>query len=68
MRDKFYRQLYKLHRLLGRMPTHVDSHRHAHREKKLMPLFQELVEALGEPLRDDGRVRFVGSFYSLWEW
>ena len=33
-----------------------------------MPLFQELVEALGVPLRDDGRVRFVGSFYAQGGW
>ena len=68
VRDEFRRQLDEFHRLLGRMPTHVDSHRHAHREKKLMPLFRELVGPLGVPLRDDGRVRFVGGFYARWEW
>lgn len=66
--DEFHRQLDEFYRLVGRMPTHVDSHRHAHREKKLMPLFQELVEPLGVPLRDDGQVRFVGNFYAQWEW
>ncbi len=50
------------------MPTHIDSHRHAHREKKVMPLFRELVEPLGVPLREDGRVGFVGGFYAQWEW
>ena len=33
-----------------------------------MPVFQELVEPLGVPLRGDGRVRFVGGFYAQWEW
>jgi predicted glycoside hydrolase/deacetylase ChbG (UPF0249 family) len=33
-----------------------------------MPLFRELVEPLGLPLRDDGRVRFVGRFYGQWKW
>ena len=33
-----------------------------------MPLFRELVAPLGVPLRDDGRVRFVGGFYAQWEW
>jgi predicted glycoside hydrolase/deacetylase ChbG (UPF0249 family) len=33
-----------------------------------MPVFRELVEPLGVPLRDDGRVRFVGGFYAQWEW
>jgi predicted glycoside hydrolase/deacetylase ChbG (UPF0249 family) len=68
VRDEFHWQLDQFHRLLGRMPTHVDSHRHAHREENLMPLLRELVEPLGVPLRDDGRVRFVGGFYAQWEW
>ena len=33
-----------------------------------MPVFQELVEPLGVPLRGDGRVTFVGGFYAQWEW
>lgn len=66
--DEFRRQLDEFHRLVGGMPTHVDSHRHAHRKEHLMPLFRELVEPLGVPLRDDGQVRFVGGFYAQWEW
>jgi predicted glycoside hydrolase/deacetylase ChbG (UPF0249 family) len=68
VRDEFRRQLDAFHRLLGRAPTHVDSHRHAHREEHLMPVFRELVAPLGVPLRDDGRVQFVGGFYAQWEW
>ena len=66
--DEFRRQLDEFHDLVGRMPTHVDSHRHAHRQALLMPLFEELVAPLGVPLRDDGRARFVGGFYAQWEW
>ncbi len=68
VRNEFHKQLDEFHHLMGRMPTHVDSHRHVHREKHLMPVFRELVEPLGVPLRDDGRVRFVGGFYAQWEW
>jgi predicted glycoside hydrolase/deacetylase ChbG (UPF0249 family) len=68
VRDEFRRQLDAFHRLLGRPPTHVDSHRHVHREEHLMPVFQELVAPLGVPLRGDGRVHFVGGFYAQWEW
>jgi predicted glycoside hydrolase/deacetylase ChbG (UPF0249 family) len=68
VRDEFRRQLEAFHGMLGRMPTHVDSHRHVHRERHLMPLFRELVAPLGVPLRDDGRVNFVGGFYAQWEW
>jgi chitin disaccharide deacetylase len=68
VRDEFRRQVDEFHRLMGRLPTHIDSHRHAHREPGLMPVFRELVEPLGVPLRDDGCVRFEGGFYAQWEW
>ena len=68
VRDEFRRQLDAFYSLLGRLPTHVDSHRHAHREPHVFPLFRELVAPLGIPLRCDGRVRFVGGFYAQWEW
>jgi predicted glycoside hydrolase/deacetylase ChbG (UPF0249 family) len=68
VRDEFRRQLDECQRLLGRPPTHVDSHRHAHREEHLLPLFRELVAPLGVPLRGDGPVRVVGGFYAQWEW
>ena len=68
VRDEFRRQLDDFERMMGRLPTHIDSHRHAHRQPGMMPLFQELVEPLGVPLRDDGRVKFVGGFYGQWEW
>ena len=68
VRDEFQRQLEEFERLVGRTPTHVDSHRHVHREDHLMPVFEELVAPLGVPLRGDGSVRFVGGFYAQWEW
>ena len=68
VRDEFQRQLEEFDKLFGRMPTHVDSHRHAHLEKHVFPSFLEIVEPLGIPLRGDGRVRFVGGFYAQWEW
>src|SRR5205085_5647645 len=68
IRAEFRRQLDEFERLLGRTPTHIDSHRHAHREPYVMPIFRELVEPLGIPLRDAGAVGFVGGFYAQWEW
>lgn len=68
VREEFHRQLEEFQRLFGRLPTHIDSHRHAHRAGHLMPVFKQLVAPLGVPLRDDGRVRFVGDFYAQWEW
>jgi predicted glycoside hydrolase/deacetylase ChbG (UPF0249 family) len=68
VRDEFRRQLDEFHRIMGRPPTHVDSHRHAHRDGAVMPLFCELVEPLGVPLRGCGGVGYVGGFYAQWEW
>ena len=65
---EFYSQLDEFQRRLGRLPTHIDSHRHAHRYKQVMPVFQEWVASLGIPLRGDGKVSFVGGFYAQWEW
>ena len=68
VRQEFDRQMDSFHHLLGRMPTHVDSHKHAHRQPELMMLFQKLVAPLGIPLRHEGSIRFVGDFYAQWEW
>src|SRR3954471_15736136 len=68
VRAEFRRQLQRFEDLLGRPPTHIDSHRHTHRQPHLRPVFRPLVEPLGIPLRDDGRVQFVGDFYAQWEW
>jgi chitin disaccharide deacetylase len=66
VRDEFALQLDRFVSLLGRPPTHVDSHRHLHRD--VFELFRELVEPLGVPLREDGKIAFVGGFYAQWEW
>jgi predicted glycoside hydrolase/deacetylase ChbG (UPF0249 family) len=57
-------QLARFRRLLGRDPTHIDSHHHLHRAEPLRPLFAELADELGVPLRHFSRdVRFCGEFY-----
>jgi predicted glycoside hydrolase/deacetylase ChbG (UPF0249 family) len=61
------RQLDAFERLVGRTPTHVDSHHHVHWADDLFPSFRELVEPLGVPLRGDGRVAWIGGFYAQWE-
>ncbi len=68
VREAFHSQLDRFHQLLGRGPTHVDSEAHAHRKHGLLPVFQELVEPLGVPLRHDGTVRFEGGFYAQWRY
>jgi predicted glycoside hydrolase/deacetylase ChbG (UPF0249 family) len=70
VRDEFARQLEAFRHLIGSDPTHVDSHKHAHLDRRGRPLalFRELVEPLGVPLRGDGHVRFVGDFYAHRKW
>ncbi len=68
VREEFAEQLGRFRELMGRGPTHVDSHRHTHLEPEVRELFAELAAPLGVPLRGDGRVTFIGGFYAQWEW
>jgi chitin disaccharide deacetylase len=57
-------QLAHFRRLIGRDPTHIDSHHHVHRAEPFRPLFTELADELDVPLRHFSRdVRFCGEFY-----
>jgi predicted glycoside hydrolase/deacetylase ChbG (UPF0249 family) len=68
VRAELIRQLERFHDLVGAAPTHVDSHHHIHRQAPIKPITRELVSQLGVPLREDGRVTFIGGFYGQWEW
>ncbi len=68
VRDEFHAQLERFQTLMGRPPTHIDSHRHIHTKDDLRELFAELAAPLGVPLRRDGRVHFIGGFYAQWAW
>jgi predicted glycoside hydrolase/deacetylase ChbG (UPF0249 family) len=48
--------------LLGRDPTHLDSHQHAHEHEPAMSVATRLAAELGLPLRGR-RVRYEGGFY-----
>jgi predicted glycoside hydrolase/deacetylase ChbG (UPF0249 family) len=60
------RQLASFEQLVGRPPTHVDSHHHFHRDDDVFPQFCALLEPLGVPVRGDGRVAWIGGFYAQW--
>jgi predicted glycoside hydrolase/deacetylase ChbG (UPF0249 family) len=68
VRAELARQLDAFERLMGRPPTHVDSHHHVHRRDAIAPLARELVAPLGVPLREESPVTYVGGFYGQWEW
>lgn len=57
----FLAQLERFRELVGRDPTHVDSHHHVHTQQ--MATFRSLVEPLSVPLRHDGRVSYIGDFW-----
>jgi predicted glycoside hydrolase/deacetylase ChbG (UPF0249 family) len=58
-------QLEDCRRLLGRDPTHIDSHQHIHlKENAVGDAARRVAHELSVPLRQrDTRVRYCGSFY-----
>lgn len=55
-------QLDAFEKLLGRPPTHVDSHQHVHMSEPAASAVREVVDPLGVPLRAHG-IRYIGDFY-----
>ncbi len=66
-RRDLWRQLEAFQRLLGRPPTHLDSHQHVHRGEVARPIFREAAARLGVHLRDEPPVLYKGGFYGQWE-
>ena len=65
-RAELHRQLRQFEDLLGRLPTHLDSHHHVHRRPHLLPHFLELAARYGLPLREHSPVRYFSKFYGQW--
>jgi predicted glycoside hydrolase/deacetylase ChbG (UPF0249 family) len=57
-------QLDAFQGLLGREPTHLDSHQHVHRQQPVRSILRRAGQRLGVPVRDLApRVRYRGDFY-----
>jgi len=57
-------QLATFRELMGREPTHMDSHQHVHRKEPVRPIVRGVGVELGIPVREmDCRVRYCGAFY-----
>jgi len=58
------RQLERFGRLMGRPPTHLDSHQHAHREEPARTALLQVGQRLGVPVRGctEG-IAYSGTFY-----
>ena len=65
-RESLNAQLSRFMGLMGRPPTHLDSHHHVHTHCGLLPHFSETAEACGIPLRDCSGVRYCSRFYGQW--
>jgi predicted glycoside hydrolase/deacetylase ChbG (UPF0249 family) len=63
----FQAQLDRFRELVGRDPTHIDSHHHVHAQHERMATFKSLVEPLDIPLRNAGQVAYIGGFWAQWE-
>ena len=58
------RQLDAFREIVGRDPSHMDSHQHVHREEPLRSVMRRMADRMGIPLRHfSPRVRHVGEFY-----
>ena len=60
------RQLARFVALVGRPPTHVDSHHDVHRDPRVLPHVRAWAGRLGVPVRGDGPVRHLSKFYGQW--
>jgi predicted glycoside hydrolase/deacetylase ChbG (UPF0249 family) len=59
-------QLHRFEELVGRPPTHLDSHHHVHAAPDLRPVFRRVSRGWGIPLRGDSQVRWCRRFYGQW--
>ncbi len=58
------RQLESFRQLLGKDPTHLDSHQHVHRNEPVLSVMKRLAQELAVPLRSfDPQVRYCGDFF-----
>jgi predicted glycoside hydrolase/deacetylase ChbG (UPF0249 family) len=56
-------QVRRFESLVGRSPSHLDSHHHLHREEPAASVVLAMAERLGVPVRDDGSWTYRGDFY-----
>lgn len=59
-------QLQLFEELIGRQPTHLDSHRDWHQQPSVLPPVLRLAQRLGVPVRGHSSVTSLGQFYGHW--
>jgi predicted glycoside hydrolase/deacetylase ChbG (UPF0249 family) len=63
IRDEINRQCDRFRELMGRDPSHLDSHQHVHRLEPVQSILRGRAESLGIPCRGYSAVHHCGSFY-----
>jgi chitin disaccharide deacetylase len=66
-RAELERQLERFERLLGRPPTHLDSHHNVHFERELREVFLAVAREREVPLRGFSAARYFADFYGQWD-
>lgn len=62
--DEVTRQLVQFGRLVGRPPSHLDSHQHVHRQEPVRSVVANLARKLGIPVREQTPdILYCGDFY-----
>jgi predicted glycoside hydrolase/deacetylase ChbG (UPF0249 family) len=62
--DEAARQLAAFRNLMGRDPSHLDSHQHVHREEPARSVLSGIARGLGIPLRHEApHIHYCGDFY-----
>ena len=62
--EEVARQLAEFQRLMGKNPTHLDSHQHVHREEPALSIAKRLANELSISLRGfTPEIRYCGDFY-----
>jgi glycosyltransferase involved in cell wall biosynthesis/predicted glycoside hydrolase/deacetylase ChbG (UPF0249 family) len=58
-----FRQLHEFRNMLGRDPSHIDSHQFAHRSEPVSSTLLSLARDMQVPLRHHSEIAFCGEFY-----
>jgi len=65
-RETLERQIDRFATLMGRAPTHLDSHHNAHLDVRLHEIFLGVADRAGLPLRGSSPARYYSKFYGQW--
>jgi chitin disaccharide deacetylase len=68
VKDEIERQLESFYKIMGRKPTHIDSHQHIHLRKYISPIVIDIAKRLNVTLRrGNEKVMYCGDFYGQYE-